>query len=105
MPSPIVLPPSLDRNALVRAIGQATASDRTLLLEPGVHYTAPGVLQTIAISPLGLRIGSTRPLPFPIDPLEPSAATIKRPDHSISQTTPNYNYGLFFIPSRPTNGE
>src|SRR5438046_4391940 len=32
MPSPIVLPPSLDRNALVRAIGQATASDRTLLL-------------------------------------------------------------------------
>jgi hypothetical protein len=107
MSSPIVLPPSNDQHALVNAIRQAATTDRTLLLEPGIHYTAPGVLQMIPIGPQGLHIGSTNPLPFPIDPGAPSAAKtmIKRPDHSISQAAPNFNYGLFFIPSPPTKSE
>jgi hypothetical protein len=92
--APIILPPSADQHALVNGIREAAARHRTLLLEPGIHFTLPGKLQTIPIGPAGITIGATA-----------LKAVIKRPDFSIPSADPDFNYGLFFIPSPPTNDE
>jgi hypothetical protein len=101
---PIVLPPSDSQDALVDAIEQAMSADTTLLLEPGVHYTRPGLLQRIAVGANGLRIGSTGLSPLPIT-TQGNKACIRRPDHAILPATPDSNFGLFFIPTRPTDEE
>jgi hypothetical protein len=104
MPPPIILPPSDSNEALVEGIAQAMTNDTTLLLEPGVHYTRAGVLQRIAVGANGLRIGSTGPSPLPIKS-KVEKACVRRPCHSISQTKPDSNFGLFFIPTRPSEEE
>src|SRR5689334_7912484 len=103
MPS-IVLPPSDSQDALVNAIAQAITTNANLLLEPGVHYTRPGLLQRIAVGANGLRIGSTGPSPLPITSTVEKAC-IRRPDHAILPATPDSNFGLFFIPTEPTDEE
>jgi hypothetical protein len=40
--TPILLPASDSEDALVDAIGAATAGDAPLHLAPGVHFTKPG---------------------------------------------------------------
>ena len=54
---PILLYPSSQERALVNAIRRAADSGRTLLLEPGTHFTARGQKNTIEIGALGLEIG------------------------------------------------
>jgi len=104
---PIILPPSDSQDALVDGIAQALAGDGTLLLQGGTHFTRPGVNKHIAVGAGGLRIGSTGPSPLP----PPSAvigvtqAVIRRPDHALSASTPQFNYGLSFIPTEPTPDE
>jgi hypothetical protein len=97
-PPPIVLPPSNDKTALVDAINLAAKSGRDLLLEPGVHYTKPGFDQMIPIGPRGLRIAS-------VASKSSAKATIRRPDHSVPPVKGSLSYGLFFIPSPPTDPE
>jgi hypothetical protein len=104
MSPPLILPPSPDQDALINAIDEAMAADVTLLLEPGVHYTRPGVLKRIPVGANGLRIGSTGASPLPITSTA-TKACIRRPDHSIPQATPDSNFGLFFVPSKPTSEE
>ena len=97
---PIYLPPSNSQTELLHAIRVATATGRTLLLEPGTHSTTPGQLNTIEIGPRGLEIGSGSPtLPFPAK--GPSPAVVRRPDFSIPATAPDDNFGLFFVPAAP----
>src|SRR5262245_13948902 len=95
---PIYLPPSNSQTELLHAIRVATATGRTLLLEPGTHFTTPGQLNTIEIGPHGLEIGSGSPnLPFPAKGSLP--AVVRRPDFSIPATAPDDNFGLFFVPA------
>jgi hypothetical protein len=101
---PIILPPSDSQDALVDGIAQALAGDGTLLLKPGTHFTRPGVNKHIAVGASGLRIGSTGPSPLPL-PSKVTPAMIRRPDHALSASAPDFNYGLFFIPTGPTNDE
>jgi hypothetical protein len=101
---PIVLPPSNSQDALVDGIAQALAGDGTLLLEPGTHFTRPGVNQRIEVNANGLRIGSTGPSPLPLSS-NVTPALIRRPDHALSVSAPDFNYGLFFIPTGPTSDE
>jgi len=101
---PITLPPSDSQDALVDGIAQALAGDGTLLLEPGRHFTRPGINKHIAVGASGLRIGSTGPSPLPL-PSKVTLAVIRRPDHALSASAPDFNYGLFFIPTGPTNDE
>ena len=49
MAPPIILPSSQSHDALVDGIEQAVATNATLLLEPGTHYTRPGRAQRIAV--------------------------------------------------------
>jgi hypothetical protein len=100
---PIVLPPSPSHDALVVAIQQASALNVPLLLEPGTHFTKPGRLQKIAIGSNGLQLGLA---PAPATPPQGSPpAVIKRPDFAINLQASDDNYGLFFIPSAPTDAE
>lgn len=101
---PIILPPSDSQDALVDGIAQALAGDGTLLLEPGTHFTRPGVNKHIEVGASGLRIGSTGPSPLPA-PSAGTPAVIRRPDHALSASAPDFNYGLFFIPTGPTSDE
>jgi hypothetical protein len=98
-PPPIVLPPSDDKTALVDAINVAAKSGRDLLLEPGVHYTKPGFRLMIPIGPQGLRMASFA------SSKSSAKATIRRPDHSVPPVEGSLSYGLFFIPSPPTDPE
>ena len=104
MAPPIILPPSQSHDALVDGIEQAVATNATLLLEPGTHYTRPGRAQRIAVSENGLRIRSTGPSPLPIASTVPKAR-IMRPGSAVLPATPDDNYGLFFIPAGPTDPE
>jgi hypothetical protein len=105
MPTPpIILPSSDSHDALVDAIEQAIAANATLLLQPGTHYTRPGHVQRIAVGANGLRIGSTGLSPLPISS-KVKKACIRRPDHALLPATPDFNYGLFFIPTGPTDDE
>jgi len=96
----VQLPPSNDVNALADAIQQATTSGEPLELLPGVHLTRPGIQPLTFIGPKGLAMGG------PPGPL--TVATIQRPNFSVGnnprQITDD-NYGLFFIPSPPTDPE
>src|SRR5215813_70089 len=105
---PIILPPSDDQNALVDGIQRALTENVALLLQPGRHLTRPGINQHIKVGANGLSIGSTGPSPLPVASTEKSAsnlAAIRRPDHALSPSAPDFNYGLFFIPSDPTPDE
>ena len=96
MPSPILLYPSSRARALENAVKRAASSGRTLLLEPGTHFTTPGQKRTITVGPLGLEIAHAK------------AATkteIKRPDFSIPASAPDDNFGLFFVPAKPSDPE
>ena len=104
MAPPIILPPSQSHDALVDGIEQAVATNATLLLEPGTHYTRPGRAQRIAVSENGLRIRSTGPSPLPIASTVPKAR-IMRPGSAVLPAMPDDNYGLFFIPAGPTDPE
>jgi hypothetical protein len=96
MADPIVLPASTDEDALVKAIGDATAQGVPLVLGPGVHLTKPGRDNRIAISEHGLIIHSEQP---------ESPATIMRPDGAIHLASPDDNHGLFFVPEGPSADE
>jgi hypothetical protein len=105
---PIILPPSDSQDALADGIAQALAGDGTLLLEGGTHFTRPGVNKHIAVGAGGLRIRSTGPSPPPPPSAAMTAVTqavIRRPDHALSASAPDFNYGLFFIPTGPTPDE
>jgi hypothetical protein len=109
---PIILPPSDSQDALVDGIAQALAGDGTLLLQDGgvhggVHFTRPGVNKHIAVGAGGLRIGSAGPSPLPprSAALGEAQPVIRRPDHAVSASTPQLNYGLSFIPAEPTPDE
>jgi hypothetical protein len=88
----IQLSPSGDKDALTNAIKTATATNQSLVLLPGVHFTKPGYKLTIPIGPNGLDLSGT------------SDALVQRPGCSIGrnslQRTDN-NYGLFLLPARP----
>jgi hypothetical protein len=105
---PIILPPSDSQDALVNGIAQALAGDGTLLLEGGTHFTRPGVNKHIAVGAGGLRIGPAGPSPLPAPSAGTPAVTpavIRRPDHALSASAPDFNFGLFFIPTGPTSDE
>jgi hypothetical protein len=53
----------------------------------------------IPIGPRGLQIASVA------SPKSPAKAIIQRPDHSVPPITGSLSYGLFFIPSPPTDPE
>jgi hypothetical protein len=102
---PIVLPPATNHDTLVDAIQRASALNVPLLLEPGTHFTKPGRgrPQQIAIGSNGLQLGPASP---PVTPPQGSQpAVIKRPDFAIDPKAPDDSYGLFFIPSPPTDAE
>jgi hypothetical protein len=98
--SPIVLPPSTDRDALGRAIAQASAEGVALQLEAGTHFTTPGRTPAIEIGAKGLRVGSVPHAGHP-----GASAIIARPDGAIDPQRPDFNHGLFFVPSPPTAAE
>ena len=102
---PIVLPPTTSHDALVEAIQRASALNVPLLLEPGTHFTKPGRgrPQQIAIGSNGLQLGLASSSVAPLQ--NPPRAVIKRPDLAIDLHAPDENYGLFFIPSPPTDAE
>jgi hypothetical protein len=103
---PIILPPSDSQDALVDGIAQALAGDGTLLLEGGTHFTRPGVNKHIAVGASGLRIAGPSLLPAPSSAVTAvTPAVIRRPDHALSVSAPDFNYGLFFIPTGPTPDE
>jgi len=93
---PILLFPSSRPSALVNAIQRAVNSGRTLLLEPGTHFTTAGVLKTIEVGELGLEIARAK---------SATKTVIKRPDFSILLAAPDDNFGLFFVPARPSDPE
>lgn len=96
--SPIILDPSDSQEALVNAIEEASRQKVPLWLKPGTHLTKPGREQEIAIGKNGLHLT--------IVPESPQgSAVIKRPDVAINPKAPDFNYGLFFIPSAPTKAE
>jgi len=98
----IQLPPSTNVDALVDAIRRATLSGEPLVLMPGVHLTKPGVKLVTKIGPKGLVMAGTR-----TTPLGPFTV-IQRPDFSIGtppQNIKDNNYGLYFVPSRPSSVE
>lgn len=97
MADPIELPASGSEDALVDAIAAATAADAPLHLGPGVHFTKPGRADLIPIGAHGLSIAAQPPAQGPV--------TIRRPDGSIDLAEPDRNYGLFFVPERPTPDE
>ncbi len=99
---PIILDPSDPQSNLVKAIKEAERLGVPLLLKPGTHFTQPGRRQRILIGRNGLKLGVAPP-PFPFPPHRP--AIIKRPNNAINLQAPDYNYGLFFIPSAPTVSE
>jgi hypothetical protein len=96
MADPIELPASASEDALVDAIAAATADDAPLHLGPGVHFTKPGRRNLIPIGAHGLSIAA--------QPSAPEPVTIRRPDGSIL-AKPDDNFGLFFVPERPTPDE
>jgi hypothetical protein len=105
---PIILPPSDSQDALVDGFAQALAGDGTLLLEGRTYFTRPGVNEHIAVGAGGLRIRSTGPSPLPPPSDGTPAVTqavIRRQDHALSASAPDFNYGLFFIPTEPTPDE
>lgn len=97
MADPIELAASGSEDALVDAIAAATAGDSPLHLGPGVHFTKPGRTNLIPIGVHGLSIAAQSSAQDPV--------TIRRPDHSIDLAKPDQNYGLFFVPARPTPDE
>ena len=84
---PVILPPSDSQDVLVDGIAQALAGDGTLLLEPGTHFTQPGMNKHIAVGTNGLRIGSTGPSPLPL-PSKAAPAVIRRPARGIWVNVP-----------------
>jgi hypothetical protein len=97
MADPIELPASGSEDALVDAIAAATAGDAPLHLGPGVHLTKPGRRNLIPIGAHGLSIAA--------QPSAQGPVTIRRPDDSIDLAEPDWNFGLFFVPERPTPDE
>src|SRR5438105_962317 len=98
----IQVSPSNDVNALAEAIRQATASGEPLVLLPGVHLTKPGLRLVTQIGPKGLVMGGSKPDPFG------RVAQIQRPNFSVGKDPPHItddNYGIYFVPSRPTEPE
>jgi hypothetical protein len=93
---PILLFPSNRKGALVSAIRRAVDSGRILLLEPGTHFTSPGALKTIQVGKIGLEIARAKTA---------TKTIIKRTDFSIPATAPDDNFGLFFVPARPSDPE
>jgi hypothetical protein len=97
MATPITLLPSSDNQVLVNTLKQANLENRVIRLMPGPHLTKPNHGEEIPINANGLHIKGTL-----------SAAefsTIKRPDNAIDLKASDNNYGLFFIPSVPTQQE
>jgi hypothetical protein len=93
----ITLWPSASNEALVNAITEATRDNKRIVLMPGPHLTKPGYLQKISIGKNGLNIkGSLSPGEY---------SSIKRPDKAIDLLRSDSNYGLFFIPAKPTEKE
>ena len=98
---PIVLPPSDSQDALVNAISHAMTANATLLLEPGVHIRAPGCCSALRWARTGF--GSGRPA---LRPCRSHRRSRKRAfDGRITRSTPDSNFGLFFIPTGPTDEE
>jgi hypothetical protein len=93
----ITLWPSADNEALVNAITEADRDNKRIVLMPGPHLTKPGYLQRIPIGENGLEIKGT------LNTGEFSS--IKRPNKTIDLLRSDGNYGLFFIPSKPTDKE
>ena len=94
---PLVLSPSSDPSALVTAIARATRAAHKLVLQPGTYPTLPGRGVKISIGANGLTISG----PFAKLPL----STIRRPDAAIDLEQPDNNYGLFFVPEKPSDAE
>jgi hypothetical protein len=99
--APIVLAPS-DTETLVDAINRASLQGVALQLEPGVHLTSCGRLNTIPIGINGLRLTA---VPDPLGHPSKARPIIKRPDSAIKSVTPDHNYGLFLVPAPPTKPE
>jgi hypothetical protein len=78
------------------AVRTAASSGRTLLLERGTHFTTP------------LPEAHDHGRPARLEIAHAKAATktvIKRPDFSIPASSPEDNFGLFFVPAEPGDPE
>lgn len=84
----MVLAPSDDQTALVTAIEKASTRGLLLRLLPGTHFTRPGRGQLIRLGANGLRMNAA---PAGKTASGSGAATIKRPDHSIDLSHPDFN--------------
>ncbi len=97
MKPPINLPSSSDEDSLVNAIRLANDENQVLILGAGPHLTKPGKNLKIKINGNGLHIkGSLSAGEY---------SSIKRPDSAIILDNYDFNYGLYFIPSEPTDKE
>src|SRR5207253_1948237 len=96
------IPPSNDTDALITAIQTASGRGDALRLLSGTHLTKPGLRLLTPIGPKGLVMSGPKP-----GPLTPPAR-IQRPDRSIGINPPgrtDENFGIFLIPSAPTEAE
>jgi len=92
----IRLSPSKDVDALTNTIIEANKNKQQVTLMPGIHYTRPAIGLKIPINKNGITIKGT-----PGD----KGSIIKRPVNAINLNRPDNNYGLFFVPSPPTEKE
>lgn len=79
-----------DYDALAEAVQEAIDTGAVLELEPGIHYTKPGVQQIFTVGRDGFRcrgLGSTR-----------EHVIVQRPDNAVNLDRPDNNYGWFFVP-------
>ena len=89
--------PSDDPNHLAHAIATANRRNQRILLMPGQYLTKPGRGHQIPLNANGIKMtGSLLPL---------FSTTIKRPDHGINPASTDNNFGVYFVPSKPTEAE
>ncbi len=93
----ITLWPSVDANKLVDTIAEANRDNKRIVLMPGPHLTKPGRSLRIPIDKNGLNIKGTLSTG--------EYSSIKRSNNSIDLAHSDSNYGLFFIPAKPTDRE
>ncbi|HNU89242.1 MAG TPA: hypothetical protein PKJ94_13160, partial [Ferruginibacter sp.] len=93
----ITLWPSTNQNQLVDAIAEANRDNKQIRLMPGRHLTKPGYRNRIPIGKNGLTIKGTL--------TTGEYSSIERPGNAIDLERSDSNYGLFFIPAKPTDAE
>lgn len=94
MPETIILWPSTSHDQLVDAIVEANNDNKQIRLMPGRHLTKPGYRNRIPIGKNGLTIKGTLSAGV--------YSSIQRPNNAIDLDRSDGNYGLFFIPAKPT---